>query len=56
MPSGSHDAPTSSRAEDWRWGSLHRWQRGSGKDLLAAWLLRRLANWVEEVNGAANRG
>jgi putative transposase len=37
------------RAEDWRWGSLHRWQQGSGKDLLAAWPLRRLANWVEEV-------
>ncbi len=38
------------RAEDWRWGSLHRWQQGSAKELLAAWPLRRLANWVEEVN------
>jgi len=38
------------RAEDWRWGSLHRWQQGSAKDLLAAWPLRRLANWVQEVN------
>jgi len=38
------------RAEDWRWGSLHRWQEGSAKDLLAAWPLRRLANWVEKVN------
>ena len=38
------------RAEEWRWGSLHRWQEGSGKELLAAWPLRRLANWVEEVN------
>jgi len=40
------------RAEDWRWGSLHRWHQGSAKEgaLLAAWPLRRLANWVEEVN------
>jgi len=40
------------RAEDWPWGSLHRWQQGDAKDksLLAAWPLRRLANWVEEVN------
>jgi putative transposase len=38
------------RAEDWRWGSLHRWRERSGKELLAAWPLRRLANWVQEVN------
>jgi len=40
------------RAEDWRWGSLHRWLRGSDqeKTLLAAWPLPRLPGWVEEVN------
>ena len=40
------------RAEDWPWGSLHRWQQGNmqEKSLLAAWPLRRLANWVDEVN------
>ena len=40
------------RAEDWRWGSLYRWHCGGAKEnsLLSAWPLRRLANWVEEVN------
>jgi len=40
------------RAEDWPWGSLSRWLRGTAaeKSLLAAWPLRRLAGWVEEVN------
>ena len=40
------------RAEDWRWGSLHLWQQGSAQEkaLLAPWPLRRLANWVQEVN------
>jgi putative transposase len=41
------------RGEDWPWGSLYRWPQGSAKDkaLLSAWPLRRLAGWVEEVNG-----
>ena len=40
------------RAEDWRWGSLHRWERGNTKEksLLAAWPVRRLPNGVEDVN------
>jgi len=40
------------RAEDWPWGSLHRWTQGSIKEkaILAAWPLRRLAGWVELVN------
>jgi putative transposase len=40
------------RAEQWRWGSLHRWLRGSAedKDLLSAWPLSRKPNWVEHVN------
>lgn len=40
------------RAEDWRWGSLYRWEQGSAKEkaILAAWPLRRLAGWVAEVN------
>jgi putative transposase len=39
-------------AEDWRWGSLHRWLRGSVEDrtLLAPWPLPRNRGWVEHVN------
>jgi len=41
-----------SRAEQWEWGSLHRWLRGSAEDkeLLAAWPLARKPGWVEYVN------
>ena len=40
------------RAENWRWGSLHRWKRGTAKEksLLAAWPLPRRAGWVDHVN------
>ena len=40
------------RAEEWRWGSLYRWLRGSAEDraLLAAWPRPRKASWVEHVN------
>jgi putative transposase len=40
------------RAEDWPFGSLARWLRGSAEDrsLLAAWPMPRKANWVEYVN------
>lgn len=40
------------RAEQWRWGSLYRWLRGSAEDkgLLAAWPLARKPNWVDRVN------
>jgi putative transposase len=40
------------RAEDWRWGSLHRWLRGSAEEraLLAAWPMARRANWAAHVN------
>jgi putative transposase len=40
------------RAEQWRWGSLFRWQRNSAEDrqLLAAWPLPRQANWIDHVN------
>ena len=40
------------RAEQWRWGSLYRWQRGAAEDreLLAAWPLPRKSGWVEFVN------
>jgi putative transposase len=40
------------RAEQWRWSSLYRWQRGSAEDksLLAAWPLPRKAGWVDYVN------
>jgi putative transposase len=42
------------RAEQWRWGSLYRWVRGSAEDkeLLAAWPFSRKANWIEHVNAA----
>jgi putative transposase len=40
------------RAQQWRWGSLHRWLRASAADqlLLAAWPLPRRAGWVDHVN------
>jgi putative transposase len=39
-------------AEQWRWGSLFRWQRASAEDrrLLAAWPLPRQAAWLDHVN------
>jgi putative transposase len=46
------------RAEQWRWGSLHRWLRGSAeeKTLLAAWPLPRKASWVDQVNTPLTAG
>jgi len=40
------------RAEDWTWGSLHRWRDGTPKEksLLAPWPLPRQRGWVEHVN------
>jgi putative transposase len=40
------------RAEQWRWGSLYHWLRGSVEDkaLLAAWPIGRKPNWVDRVN------
>lgn len=40
------------RAEQWPWGSLYRWLRGTAADtsLLAAWPVPRKANWVAHVN------
>ena len=40
------------RAEQWRWGSLARWLRGSAEDrkLLAAWPMARKGGWVDYVN------
>jgi putative transposase len=40
------------RAEQWRWGSLFRWQRSHAEDrqLLAPWPLPRQASWIEHVN------
>jgi putative transposase len=40
------------QAEEWRWGSLYRWRRGSAEDrrLLSAWPLPRQANWTQHVN------
>jgi putative transposase len=46
------------RAEDWRWGSLHRWLRGSAEDrsLLSAWPLPRNRGWVDHVNAPQTPG
>ncbi len=40
------------RAEQWQWGSLSRWLRGSAEDraLLSSWPMPRPAHWVEHVN------
>jgi putative transposase len=40
------------KAEEWRWGSLFRWQRGTVEDskLLAAWPVPRKAGWIDHVN------
>jgi putative transposase len=40
------------RAEQWRWGSLFRWLRGTAEDqrLLSAWPAPRQAQWAEHVN------
>jgi putative transposase len=40
------------RAEQWRWGSLYRWQRDSAEDqrLLSPWPLPRRPNWIDYVN------
>ena len=42
------------RAEQWRWGSLHRWKSGTAKEkaALAAWPLPRWPGWVAHVNAA----
>ena len=41
-----------SRAEEWQWGSLYRWLRGTTEDkqLLAPWPLSRKPNWRDHVN------
>jgi putative transposase len=41
-----------SRAEDWKWGSLHRWLQHPEADpkLLSRWPLSRLPNWISRVN------
>ena len=40
------------QAEDWRWGSLYRWKRGTAKEklLLSSWPLPRRPGWVDHVN------
>ena len=38
------------RAEDWRWGSLWNWYRGSSDVPLAAWPMPRQPHWIERVN------
>jgi putative transposase len=46
------------RAEQWRWGSLYRWVRGSAEDrrLLASWPVPRPAGWIEHVNAPQTEG
>jgi putative transposase len=41
-----------SRAEDWRWSSLHHWLHGDPLALLDEWPAARPHDWVEIVNEA----
>lgn len=45
-------------AEDWRWGSLHRWSHGTASEraLLSAWPLPRQASWIDHVNAPQTEG
>jgi len=47
-------AELTTRAEDWRWGSLWRWQQSVEPvpALLSPWPIRRSPNWVARVNEA----
>ena len=40
------------RAQDWKWSSLRRWNRGNAKEksILSAWPVRRTPNWLDYVN------
>ena len=40
------------RAENWRWGSLHRWKSGTAEEkrLLSPWPLQRRGGWLDYVN------
>jgi putative transposase len=40
------------KAQDWKWSSLWRWNRGNAKEksILSAWRLRRTPNWLDYVN------
>ncbi len=40
------------RAENWPWGSLHRWKHAAAKEkqLLSAWPLPRRGGWLNYVN------
>ncbi len=40
------------RAEDWRWGSLWRRNRGEGGPRLSEWPFPRPGDWIETVNAA----
>ncbi len=46
------------RAEDWRWCSLYRWQRGTAKEkgLIASWPVRRSPDWIGHVNSIQTEG
>jgi putative transposase len=40
------------QAQDWRWGSLYRWLRGTPEEkaLLSTWPLSRKPSWTQHVN------
>lgn len=40
------------KAQDWKWSSLWRWNRGNAKEksILSAWPVRRTPNWLDHVN------
>ncbi len=51
-------AALAARAEDWRWGSLWRWQQAAEPvpALLSSWPIPRSPNWVARVNAALTDG
>jgi putative transposase len=44
-----------SRAEDWRWSSLHRPAAADGRELLSPSPVPKPANWIELVNNPEPR-
>lgn len=44
-------------AQDWKFGSLHRWNQSiePNPQILSAWPVRRLPNWIDRVNSALTK-
>ena len=46
------------KAQDWKWSSLWRWNRGNAKEksILSAWPVRRTPNWLDYERTADRTG